>query len=807
MRLKTTLVLLGIVLVLGLFVQFYEKKRPSTEEWQEQASKVFLQFDSKRVTGLEIKKEDGVTLLERIGEGRWEMKLPLKLRADDSEVNSILTEFEFLTKGATIGPEKGASVDLASYGLDKPHVEASYWTSPSKADKRTFFVGSKRVGGNEVYMRVEGGKEVYMVSGALLEKLTKTMNDLRSKDVVEVDPNAVERLELQYPAGETILCSRTGENWRLEEPVSDQGDSEKIMQVIHNLNALRIDKNDFITDKPEDLSKFGLDNPQVVATVYKGDSSQGLLLGHRRDNKVYAKRKDDAAVFFLKDMTVGLFEKSHNELRDKKLARFDPLYVTKFELRARGSVMSIEKTEQYDYMVLKPVQVMADRDAFKGFLEAIKGLEVQNFVADKPTELASYGLDSPQAEIVITIKDVPKPIEIQVGKKDERGYLCYVKRAGEAPVFSVKAEKFYEPATQGYLAFRDRLVIEFNRDKAKRLMLERKDKRFTAEKTSDPKEIWELSEPVKVETDEEIINNIIWSLSFLKADGYVAENPESLAPYGLDAPRIKATIAYEKEQPKETEEKGTLLLTEKEPVVESKTLLIGNKVKEGENENSYAMMQGGNLVFLLSWTDVRYLESELASKMVMKFDSEGVTRVSLNYPDKEVLYEKKGEIWEMVKPEQKQITSKEVDTILYSLKNLKAEDIAQYTSGNLAEFELDKPSFKIALTTKEGEKVLALGKETEKDRYFLKASDSEFIFLVSKENVEKLKTGRPIVDLKGVPSTMGEHGGATYPPMSGGHGGAPHPPMGGGGHGGAPHPPMGGGGHGSASHPPMGGGY
>jgi len=755
MRPKNTLILLGVAVVLILFIQLYEKKKPSTDEWQLQQVKVFPDFKPDRVSQVEIKREEGPFLAKKIEEGKWLLEKPRQVRADAAEVKGLLDELEFLGKVGTISPEGGKPVDLASYGLDKPRIETSYWTGPAQADKHTFYVGASRAGGSEVYMRHEGGKEVYMVKGSLLDRLTKSLNDLRNKDVFEIDPNAAQGVELRYGSGEAIKCFKEGENWRLESPVADKGDNEKIMQVLYNLRGLTVAKDDFITDEEVDLNKWGLGNPQLVATVQEKGQTQTLLLGNTRDNKVYAKRQEESAVFFLKDNNVNPLKKNPNELRDKKLARFDPLYVSKVELKTRDQNIVIEKTKEYDYLITQPVNVLADRDAFKGFLDVIKELEIQNFVANKPDNLATYGLAQPEADVTITLKDEPKPIRLQLGGKDERGTLCYIKRTGEEPVFAVKAEKLHEPATRGYLAFRDRLVMEFNRDKAERLVVDRGDKRFLLEKKPGQEEKWFLksaSGGLEVEADEELVNNIIWGMSFLKVEKHVEEGPKDLKPYGLDAPSIRATVTYAKGLPITDKPEGEIFVADKEPDLESQTLLIGKKVKGGENVNSYAMLQGGNLVFELSWTEVRHLESEPASKVVISLDYPEVTGVSITYPEKEVVYQKKGDAWEMVGPEQKPVATREIESILYNLKNLKADDVYQYSAKEPASYGLDKPLFKLTLNTGHGEKSITMGNHAEKGLHYVKASGSDFVFLISHEKLEKLMKEKPVREASKAPA-------------------------------------------------------
>jgi hypothetical protein len=127
-----------------------------------------------------------------------------------------------------------------------------------------------------------------------------------------------------------------------------------------------------------------------------------------------------------------------------------------------------------------------------------------------------------------------------------------------------------------------------------------------------------------------------------------------------------------------------------------------------------------------------------------------VTGVTLSYfgggiaPEKEVIYERKGDAWEMAKPEQKSVPTREIEAILYHLKNLKADNVAQYSSKELASYGLDKPIFKLALNTEKGEKYIAMGSHAQKGMHYVKTGDSDFIFLVSHEKLEKLMKEKPV---------------------------------------------------------------
>src|SRR3990167_9590065 len=140
----------------------------------------------------------------------------------------------------------------------------------------------------------------------------------------------------------------------------------------------------------------------------------------------------------------------------------------------------------------------------------------------------------------------------------------------------------------------------------------------------------------------------------------------------------------------------------------------------------------------------------------------------------------------MLKPEKKEVLSKEIDAVLYSLKNLKAESIAEYKSTDLAKYGLDKPQATITLNDNKGEKVLVMSQPAAEQPYFAKISNSDFIFVLSNADVQKLIKGQAIVDLKPPMPSMGgsygdpgDYGGGHGTGGYGGHGGSY-----GGGHGG-----------------------
>lgn len=765
MKLKTTIILL-IVAAIGIsYVFLYEKKQLPQEEWEKLQKKVIPDFKSSLIKKIELNNESGKIVFEKSGDNYWHIVEPLKLRADNSEVNSILSEFEFMEKVGSFKKEGDKPFDLKDYGLDSPKTSITMYTDiPAKSDKihvkgpkdkYTVFVGQKLAAGDNVYVKLDTSDDVIVVQGSLHGKVSKNILDLRSKWVFSFDKEAIDNFNIKT-TDSNLVCNKKGNFWRLMEPVNDLADTEKIKELLGKLKNLQIDPNDFLPEGTADLVKYGLDAPRFTVTIDEKGTTQSVILGHTLDNKVYVKRTDEPTVFFLKDSILIDLNKKPNDLRDRKVVRFESIGtygINKIEIKTASEVIAIEKSLDLDWVITKPVNIYADQDTVKNFIEKIKSLEIEDFVSDKPADLSAYSLKEPIYEISVTKEEDKELAKFFVGKKLPEGNKCYVKRINEEPIYTVPTAEFYDKIENALLSFRDRLVCEFERDLAKKIVIEKQDRTFVCDKTikkdAEGQFRWELSKPVQTNADLNVVNQIIWNLSFLKVENYVTREPKNLQAYGLDNPRFKVSVTYEKapEQPmdeqskKETDEKSEVAMKSKEPLektVETRTLLIGKRVKNTDKVNSYGMFSDSDLVFELSWPKIRDFDAELVPTKILNFERINVTKLTLNYTDKIIQLDKINNIWVLKGNEQKDVQGREVDSYIGALDELKGSYIEQYKTTNLTQFSLDKPQLVITLSTEKGDSALYIGKKKDDNNYYVKNKDSDYIYVVDGESLSKL---------------------------------------------------------------------
>jgi len=757
MKFRTTIILLIVAGIGAAYIFLYDKKQYRTDVWMQRQQMVLPDYKPGQINKIEMKRGDTNIVLESIDNERWRMVEPLQLRADRAEVEEILAQFEFLRKVGTIKESETANFNLKEYGLETPSLVIRLWLkkgsmvggTAGNITKYTVNIGDRLAAGQDTaYITTGDDKDVFVVGVKFLEKVSKEINDLRNKWAFEYDKHAVERVRLEREESEPVVCSKAEQLWWITQPLSDRADTERIKDILDELKNLEIAKEDFVSDSKEDIINYGLDKPVFTISIGTTDNVQTLLLGHSLDEMIYAKLEGESSIFLVHDMILRNLDLELNDLRDKQLLRFDAIGtygIEKIDINSSDTNLVMEKTVQYDWMIKSPTNILADRDVVREFVEKIKDLQIQQYIDDSGTNFAKYGLaDSPIEVSVFRRIGEGETVKFFIGKADENGGLCYVRRDGEDAVYTVPTENFYDIAKAGYLSFRDKLVMEFPKETAQKIVVNRDGNTLICETTEDstmrrPK--WSMISPVTMEAELDSINQVVWNLSFLLADKIVTLSAENPADYGFDNPLLRASITYEEagmaaHSNEVISEKNDLV---KPNELKTKTLLIGNKVEpEKDKTNYYAKVDGEEMIFQVGWTDVRDYSIELVTRTLFSFDTANAKSIKVIHPQKELLFQKNEDyVWQMLKPEVMPLSGNLADRIMSSMKLLMGESIVQYSNKDLSKFGLDNPQFNITVSFDDTEVSLLVGKEAGND-YYVTGSETNFVYLMKKNKIEDL---------------------------------------------------------------------
>jgi hypothetical protein len=281
MKPRTLLVLLVVVLGLGAFIWFYERKLPSSDERADLAKKavpvkkeevqaVTLESAAGKVVlerfeenkdekvakdGEDDKKEDGEGEMEGQPESEWRLAQPMQGRADAFAVDGLLDALTGLEKTRTI-----EEVDRAATGLDKPRATVRLKTAAGETVLR---LGAEVPTGGSLIAALDGRGGAYVVSDTILSQIDREPGSWRDRQLFRASRDAVSGVTLRGgPGGPITLVQKNGVFY-LERPFADRADKEKTDDLYADLSGLTAEK--FVDDRPP--AELGLQPPRAVVEV------------------------------------------------------------------------------------------------------------------------------------------------------------------------------------------------------------------------------------------------------------------------------------------------------------------------------------------------------------------------------------------------------------------------------------------------------------------------------------------------------------------------------------------------------------
>jgi len=277
MKPRTLLILLAVVLALGAFIWFYERKLPSSEERATLGKKV-LELDKAEVTAVAIDSSKGTLRLERTGgaaapkakEGEpapeapaveWRIVQPLAARADSFAVDRLLDGLAALEKTRTLD-----DVDPRAVGLDKPRAVVRLTTrTEGKTVEKVLQLGAEVPPGGSLIAAVPGRKGAYVVGDAILAEVDKAPGEWRDRLVFRGDRERIRSITLTGAAGGPVVLARRADGFWIERPFADRADHDLVDGLLSDLTGLTADR--FLDGGSRPPSALGLQPPRATVDV------------------------------------------------------------------------------------------------------------------------------------------------------------------------------------------------------------------------------------------------------------------------------------------------------------------------------------------------------------------------------------------------------------------------------------------------------------------------------------------------------------------------------------------------------------
>jgi len=435
-RSRSTLILLVVALGFGAYLYFVDAKRPVEDA---DAKKKVFSSEADKINQLQLKSSTGeLTTLRKDAQGIWTLTAPAQAPADRNGASDIVTNLANLEEDRVV--EENAS-DLNNYGLAEPRIDVTFQVEGEKEPKR-LLIGDKNPSGMGLYAKLPAGNRVFLVSNSLDAALNKSSFDLRDKTALRFEQEKVSSIELAS-RGETIRLEKTGDDWKIVRPLQAPADFISVNGLLGQLQSAQMTA---LKDRPEDLKDlkpYGLDKPEVVATIGMGASTMKIELGGAADpGSVWVRDPSKAAVFSVNNGVGEELKKKPENLRRKEIFDFRPFNTTRFEITRGKDTRAFERVKGTGekavdtWTQVAPTAKAADASNLEGALLEFSNLRADTFV-DRAGAATSHS--NPTAAITVKFED---------GKKEERvifgtsGSNVYAVRPDQPGALKVEAGKF-----------------------------------------------------------------------------------------------------------------------------------------------------------------------------------------------------------------------------------------------------------------------------------------------------------------------------------------------------------------------------
>lgn len=394
MKTRSTILLLLVVAAFAAYVFLFERHGPSTRE-RDENSMSLAQFDSTKITGLDITNGDVVIQLRKKND-QWVLTKPVEDRANVASITPILTLAADLQRTGVVDHlGKGGKLRdaLKEYGVQKAKVRLKLLGEGAPAEmnfgKDTAFEG-------KIYARLETDDNISVVKSDLRNLLIKDVSEFRDKHLTRLETSNVSKVKIKTPAGE-INAAQTGDHWNLETPIKARAADAKVQDLISNINNIAVEE--FVAAEDSNLAKYGLAEPRGLITLQAkaSDDLEIIQIGsptEKSADKIYIRVVGRPSIFVVpKNIGVALGVKP-NDLRDNKLTRINFDLIDRISIEKPGQPTLVLAREQESWTFLENKQPVVESEVVR-LIDVLNNTETKAYVDDTAADVKPYGLDQP----------------------------------------------------------------------------------------------------------------------------------------------------------------------------------------------------------------------------------------------------------------------------------------------------------------------------------------------------------------------------------------------------------------------------
>ncbi len=576
-KLTTSMLLIGALLI-GAFIWFFERDSETSQQQELRNRTVFSVYPD-TIRWIHMERGDLKIECTKTA-GSWRMSYPADAPVNNAVVERMIASMASVERGELIRAETLTARNLtpAEYGFDEPRATITFQNNRGTF---TWLIGRDAPLGERLYVMSSESGDIISVPQALLNLVPEDPAWIRDRTLFKSKAAAVRGIDLRRASGFLQLRQAEENGWMMVQPQTGRANRQRVHDLIEKIVGARIGK--FVLDEPTDLTVYGLGDPGIELTLFTQDeNSQTLLIGKtlpEQPEARYAKWSDSPSVFTVPAEWASEFELETTPLRNRQIVDEQLNQITRVMITSGEEQIDLLRTNDV-WQIMRPARWDAEASSVRTVLETLSGSIITEFVNNPNTAQTERIQNAPWT---ITYTANGKTHTLTIGRPEEDDRIL-VRRDDETSLY-LADQTLFDSSFADPLFYRSRTVLKIDPVEIKTITLKTGEEEFRVEKLDGQFAAADRAQ----KADSDVLAKLTDELAALRTGRFIAFNPNSLVPYGLETPTARLTI--------------TLNSTN----VLGQVVLLGGLAADGR----FAMLQGQPVVFILPEETVNTLTQKL----------------------------------------------------------------------------------------------------------------------------------------------------------------------------------------------------
>jgi len=422
MKIRGLIVAALVFLILGGILYWSEHQKPSGDSKESaDTSPAILKLDASAIIKLDLKKRGAEPIaLTKSGSGKWAITQPQPFGADQSLVSGMLSTLSSLSSQRVVDDK---AADVTRYGLNPPLLQLEITEKDNKT--RELLVGDDTPTGSAAYAMVAGDPRVFTMAAYAKVSVDKSLNDLRDKRLLTVNPEKISRIEL-VRKNQDIEFGRNKDDWQILKPKPLRADSNRVSELIRKLTDAKMDLSS--SDPKETASAFANATPIATAKLTDESGTQELQVRKKQvgtsSDAYYAKSSAVDGVYRINSDVGPALDRDLDDFRNKKIFDFGFVDPEKIELHVGSKAHFLVRSGDDWWWNGKKM----DSGTVQSLISDLRDLSGDRF--------PDYGFANPTIDVTVTSDDGKRVERVLIAKS---GNVYLAKRENEPALYQLNS--------------------------------------------------------------------------------------------------------------------------------------------------------------------------------------------------------------------------------------------------------------------------------------------------------------------------------------------------------------------------------